>query len=754
MSDYDFKSLTDKDFEVFCADLLGDVEGSRFERFKPGKDSGIDGRYFKDSKEVVLQCKHWANTPIDQLIKRLAKDEAPKVRKLRPARYLLAISNPLSRANKAAIAAAYSPYVLNPSDIYGKEDLNDLLRPRPAVAQRHYKLWLSSAAVLTHMFNKAIFDRSAASIEEAQLAINKYVVTDHHQNALQKLEELGVLIITGEPGIGKTTLAEHMCLTYVASEFQLLKIARDIREAEAAFDPDQKQLFYFDDFLGRNYLEALTGHEGSHIVQFIRRVLRQKNKRFILTSRSTILNQGKLLIDSFRHQNLDQNEYQLVVTRLSEMDRARILYNHIWHSNLQIEFVDELYVDKRYRNVVNHRNYNPRLIGFITDSSRVTESPAEYWPFIVRQLDNPSEVWDNPFIAQQDDYGRCIVLLVALNRRPISEGDLADAYSRYVSYPVNAGMHGRRDFLSTTRQLTGSLLKRKVDRQNITYDLFNPSIGDYVLRRYTSDHPTLRLAFCSLRTYSSLDTLHQLYTTKWVTQSTYSGMLHSILKEALSEKLAGYSAEYLSTVVNRLRAAGDNLAETDTSVFATIVRQVASQAVPRMFDECAILLTCAIRAGVIDSKAALKYVMEAAGQNPSFDELKSLDALLFELASDETEAEKEAAEELLLKLILEYIEENLSDDVDSQDALSGIAYGDYETAEERVLDIVHRQLADFHLAIDSSIANDIVGGSDFRSWAENKFEPPEYDDEPTLYRPTASTFTPPTDPVEDLFDRS
>ncbi len=55
MADYDFKSLNDKEFEILCADLLGEVEGCRFERFKAGKDAGIDGRYFTDQgKEVIL----------------------------------------------------------------------------------------------------------------------------------------------------------------------------------------------------------------------------------------------------------------------------------------------------------------------------------------------------------------------------------------------------------------------------------------------------------------------------------------------------------------------------------------------------------------------------------------------------------------------------------------------------------------------------------------------------------------------------
>ena len=49
MSDYDFSTLNDKEFEVLCADVLSTVHGHRFERFKPGKDAGVDGRYFTRS---------------------------------------------------------------------------------------------------------------------------------------------------------------------------------------------------------------------------------------------------------------------------------------------------------------------------------------------------------------------------------------------------------------------------------------------------------------------------------------------------------------------------------------------------------------------------------------------------------------------------------------------------------------------------------------------------------------------------------
>ncbi|MCW0216734.1 MAG: restriction endonuclease, partial [Prosthecobacter sp.] len=122
MTDYDFKQLNDKEFEILCSDILSIVEGRRFERFKPGKDAGVDGRFYITSdKEVILQCKHWANTPITALIKGFENTEQPKITKLNPHKYIIAVSNPLSRADKDKIFNIFKPYISSKSDIYGRE---------------------------------------------------------------------------------------------------------------------------------------------------------------------------------------------------------------------------------------------------------------------------------------------------------------------------------------------------------------------------------------------------------------------------------------------------------------------------------------------------------------------------------------------------------------------------------------------------------------------------------------------------------
>jgi len=50
--------------------------------------------------------------------------------------------------------------------------------------------------------------------------------------------------------------------------------------------------------------------------------------------------------------------------------------------------------------------------------------------------------------------------------------------------------------------------------------LFNPSLGDFVLNRYATNKPALRICFSSLQTLSSLNTLKDMVANKIIPAST------------------------------------------------------------------------------------------------------------------------------------------------------------------------------------------------------------------------------------------
>jgi GTPase SAR1 family protein len=535
-TNYDFACLNDKDFEVLVADLLSCEHNTRFERFKAGRDGGIDGRYFTATGEqVIFQCKHWAKTGFTALLRSLKNTEYDKVVLLNPKRYIIATTLPLSHTEKSAIRTIFGKFMQNDSDVLGCEDINDLLRKHPQVEKAHFKLWLHSTEILSTFTNAAILGRSAFTLHEIRERSSAYVQTATHVLAREKVNNLGVLLITGEPGIGKTTLAEQLCLEYVVAGYQLCVAVRQIEELESLYQEDSKQIFYFDDFLGSNFLAVLDRHEDTHIVGFIRRVSKDKTKRFILTSRSTVLNRGKSLTDRFRLAKLEKHEFEIEVKSLGEFDKARILHSMMWFSGLPREYLEVIVDKRRYWTIIQHANFNPRLISFITDLSRFEGvPPSDYWGYIEETLQNPVDVWDHVFSSQLTDWSRLTVLLVVFAGGSIEEGRLRSCYESLSSEPLVQNYVGDSDFDMGMRVLVGSVLNRHVETGNVTLTLFNPSVADYVLRKTSNSVLKLTGVMAALLDTRSLDNFQKLRVNGIVEPSVHTEVIRRLCKTNLN----------------------------------------------------------------------------------------------------------------------------------------------------------------------------------------------------------------------------
>ena len=142
---YNFETLSPKDFELLTRDLLQKELSITLETFKSGKDGGIDLR--DTLNQLIVQCKHYKNSTLNDLYNAL-KIETEKIRKLNPKRYIISTSQSLSPKNKDKIMQICSPFIKSVSDIYGNDDLNNLITKFPEIEKDHFKLWLTSTAIL------------------------------------------------------------------------------------------------------------------------------------------------------------------------------------------------------------------------------------------------------------------------------------------------------------------------------------------------------------------------------------------------------------------------------------------------------------------------------------------------------------------------------------------------------------------------------------------------------------------------------
>ena len=564
MSDYDFRNLHDKEFEALSIDLLSRHLGCQIGRFKPGPDGGVDGRFFaSDGGEVIIQCKHWIKSGLQPLMRAIEKTEAEKVKKLKPARYIFVTSLELSRENKKKIKELFSPYIRTEEDIFGKEDLNDILSENEKIERKHHKLWIPSSNVFQAMLNSAIIGRSEHKLREIAEESRRYVITQNYEKAKDKLEKWHSVIITGLPGVGKTTLADQLCQYYVANDYELCFIEDSLNQAEGIYNKESKQIFYFDDFLGRNSLLALDFRQDSKITNFIKRVERDEKKRFILTSRTSILNQGKDLTDLFDIRGIDQSEHEISILSLTDIDKARILYNHIWFSDLGEEYTDEIYKEKRYLEIVRHRGFNPRLISFITSARRFSDISADkYWEHIKQTLSNPKDIWRHVFRSQIDSFCGHITIAAVLHGRSLSESEFINLCAEIkLSKLVN---NENRDHETIVKLLVGTLINRSLDKDNkASYELFNPSIADFVIANYLSDFDYIDTLLMCLRTPHSILHLNSLVSSGKIKSKFYRRLLESQLiklsKEEDSKDIDGYKLGILYHIQSSSMAISDDV---------------------------------------------------------------------------------------------------------------------------------------------------------------------------------------------------
>jgi len=488
---YDFSTLNDKDLEELALDLLNAELNLGLQSFKVGKDGGIDLRYStpENNNEIVVQVKHYLKSGEARLIKEFKEKELPKVRHLKPTRYIIVTSIGLSNVQKDDLKKTFEPFIQSSNDVFAKDNLNALLRKHKDVEKKHFKLWFSSTEILSGIFNNGIEGRSKSYLKQIRIKVPLYVLTENFDAANKTLEKEKLLVITGMPGIGKTTLADILLLERARQNHKIY-IINSIREAEdvISVNEDEKQVFYFDDFLGEVYYEILTGSQKeSDISKFINRIVIEPNKYLVLSTRTVILEQAKNKSEKIKRARIDVAKYEIELSNYSIYEKAKILYNHLFFREVKQEFIKEIVNDKFYNRIINHKYYTPRLIEFFTDEFRLsTIEPNLYRDFILHNLNHPEEIWKDSINNQISYLDKCFLYTLFSFRNSPYVSDLKRSFDKRLAFEIEANNQQRKinQFDESIKNLLNGFIY--VNMTNVDYRFehvrfINPSISDFLL---------------------------------------------------------------------------------------------------------------------------------------------------------------------------------------------------------------------------------------------------------------------------------
>jgi hypothetical protein len=482
MPSYDFRALSPYDFEGLVRDLLQQELEVTLETFAVGRDGGTDLRYSREHrKTLIVQCKHFVNSGFRKLIAHLKK-EAPKVLRLQPSRYLIATSVSLTPGNKLDIARQFLPFRVVEADIFGADDLNNLLGKFPEIEKQTFKLWLTSSAVLEKLLHNDIYIRTQGLVETLARRAQLYVQNSSFRHAWNMLQKKNVCIITGIPGVGKTMLAEMLLVAFVDHGYEPILMSSDVGEGDKVFKVDSKQIFYYDDFLGQASLtdKQLNKNEDARLLAFIKRVLTTANKRFVLTTREYILADARLRYERISNMQSLVDTCVLAMSDYTEFDRGKILYNHLYFSDLSSTAKRSVIDDEKYIQIIRHPNYNPRLIEKVIElSQREEEHPNRFLSFMMNTLAEPSSLWRHAYEHLGDSAKLILLALVSLSSEVvITDLQLAFSFLYRQWYRNEPPLD---EFMRALQVLQDTFIQTNKYKELLVVSFHNPSVRDFML---------------------------------------------------------------------------------------------------------------------------------------------------------------------------------------------------------------------------------------------------------------------------------
>lgn len=511
---FSFEALDSADFEFLAKDIAERESGVKLTCYTAGPDGGIDADdFYQDAKgnpSVILQAKHMEKT---NRVKKLKTQLSKFFQKIASYGYsnpriMIFTSMTVTRKKQLEIKKEGYDQGFSRVDVFDKVKICELLEEskNQDILRRNFKLWIAHTEVLNRFLNQEQFIDCEQFLIDAKSQSSLFVQTSLYDHALTCLEEERLILIVGDPGTGKTTMTKMLALASAADGYTVRyssdNDAQKIKRVVSA-DASLKEVIILDDFLGQRVLDV-TGNGLKNVTSLVSYIQRNKNKRLILNSRFTILNEAKHNSDDFlRMIGKIRKSIQVVNSnKLSDLDKARVLCSNLKYWNVPTEYISGLTRSAnsrtfdgsngnqrqkvtcgtpRYLKVVQHDNYNPRIIEYICRKEVYEYVVSDsYFDLIRQHLNDPKEVWANEFDRRLPSEDRYVMFtLFSLTDKEIDHNSLRIAFQKVIYYSEN--MDSSRNLLgSAIGRLTGTILRKRIVGQEAWYSVVNPSVNDYV----------------------------------------------------------------------------------------------------------------------------------------------------------------------------------------------------------------------------------------------------------------------------------
>ncbi|ADH05653.1 restriction endonuclease [Bacillus cereus] len=486
---FDYNNLSPNEFEILCSDILSRELGVELRHFSPGRDGGVDLTESPTNKDIVVQVKHYTKSSFSSLKASLEK-ELIKLQQMnpRPRQYYVCTSKDITVENVRDIYNIFKDYMSSDKNIFTKNEIDAILSRdiNRDILRKNFKLWLVADQILTQLINRDVFIDGEVLLSNLEVDFKYFVQTNLFDQCIDILKRSRSILICGDPGVGKSLTSKMLAFYYVKKGYQIRYttngIISDLKKS-IQDNRDLKEVILLDDCLGQYYLK-LKDWQDQELVSLMNYIAISENKVLILNSRVTVLNEAQNNSGVLRRYLEDENVKIKTINMndISEKEKAYIFFNHLIRNELPNNYYNIIRANKNYVSIIKHKNYNPRIIEFVTHKKRYCKvNPSRYYDFVISTLNNPQEVWSEEFrngLAMEDRI--FMHTLFSLTDTFIEERVLEECFIKRIEKESILDST-RNIFEESKKRLTSSMIRIVENNGKLQLGVINPSLNDYIL---------------------------------------------------------------------------------------------------------------------------------------------------------------------------------------------------------------------------------------------------------------------------------
>jgi energy-coupling factor transporter ATP-binding protein EcfA2 len=482
---FELQSLGWKAFQDLCGTVLSEVLGQTFQVFSSTRDAGRDGAFKGDwqprdgntwTGSFVAQCKFTSRRD-SGLRKSDLADEFAKVARLVKQglcdNYLLLTNLNVTGESDIAICDELIRLGVKNSSIFGAEWIS--LKIRESSRLRMLVPRVYGLGDLSQILDERAYVQARALLESMSDDLSKFVITDAYRSSAEALYKHGFVLLLGEPGSGKSTIAGALALA-AADLWKCLTLRVDNADQfERHWNPNEpRQFFWVDDAFGTTQYQHHLAESWNRRFAMLRAAV-QRKVRVLLTSRDYVYRAALRNLKLTEFPLLSESQVIINVQDLTAAEKRQILYNHIKLGNQPREF---------------RRTIKPYLEGIADSSAFLPETARRLGDqrFTTNLQLTPKAI--ERFVTNPADYLNEVIATLGVHEK----AGLALVFMTGGSLPspirLTSDMKAALDTMGSTK---GSA----IGALGAMNDSFVKLVRVASRQRWTFKHPTIRDAFAA-----------------------------------------------------------------------------------------------------------------------------------------------------------------------------------------------------------------------------------------------------------------